>query len=317
MLAGCTTTGPADTDADGLTDAEEAEARAITITRIDGTVTLTVTSDPDRADTDDDGLSDLDERARGTDPRDPDTDRDGLLDGEDQVIGPNTPLAMTWRSRGIIEREPGWFLGELDQCPQYGGLKPTQYSSDRPFPDELGDGEEILGWTSPRTGLAVTSDPCTLDTDEDGLRDHDERLLDTDPRDEDTDNDGAKDGADADPTRDLRLRLDRLSANRSLIFRISTTTSNDVMIPEHADVTLDVSDESPTRDSLIVNFIVEAYDPGSGAPIRAFGPAHGVILAYDLIRGELTTSEGIPLDPSREYVGPDASISFRVAHAPP
>ncbi len=66
------TSGPADTDGDGLADEEEIER---------GT-------DPFNADTDGDGLADGDEiHVFGTDPRDPDTDGDGFSDGQELVNG--------------------------------------------------------------------------------------------------------------------------------------------------------------------------------------------------------------------------------------
>lgn len=313
-LAGCTSPGPVDSDNDGLSDAQEAEGYVITLTRQEGPITLSVTSDPEKADTDQDGLNDIDERARGTDPRDPDTDRDGLLDGEDQIVGPNTPLATGWRARGIIEQEPGWFLGELSQCREQGGLKPTQYSSDRPLADELGDGEEIRGWASPRLGRTITSDPCSMDTDNDGLWDHDELLLDADPRDDDTDGDGAKDGQDADPTRDLHLRLDVIDATRPLTLRVTHRGADDVRVVREANVTIDVDDTSPTRESLVLTLILETYDE-SGEPVRAFGEAHGIIVAYDLIRGTLENWEGAPLPNPVAFEGSDATISVRMARS--
>jgi hypothetical protein len=46
-----------------------------------------------------------------------------------------------------------------------------------------------------------TGTDFSLDTDNDGLKDHEEGLLGTDPNDDDTDGDGALDGADPEPTR--------------------------------------------------------------------------------------------------------------------
>lgn len=57
----------ADTDADGISDADEA----------------TLGTNPNSNDTDGDGLLDGDELVRGTNPLDPDGDDDGLLDGEE------------------------------------------------------------------------------------------------------------------------------------------------------------------------------------------------------------------------------------------
>ncbi|MDR0416947.1 MAG: VWA domain-containing protein, partial [Propionibacteriaceae bacterium] len=75
----------ADTDGDGLTDAEE----------------LAVTTDPTRADTDGNGIGDADadglnnrqELIRGTQTFNPDTDYDGLGDGDEVRIGSNPSVA--------------------------------------------------------------------------------------------------------------------------------------------------------------------------------------------------------------------------------
>lgn len=78
--SGATNGGP-DTDADGLTDAEEQVGWIVHITLADGTVVDRGTvSDPTIADTDNDGLNDLEEKLRNSDPRDGDTDDDSLSD---------------------------------------------------------------------------------------------------------------------------------------------------------------------------------------------------------------------------------------------
>lgn len=68
-----------DSDADGLTDAEES----------------TLGTDPRKADTDGDGLDDFEEvRIEDTDPKDADSDNDGLSDGRevnDEFTDPNRP----------------------------------------------------------------------------------------------------------------------------------------------------------------------------------------------------------------------------------
>lgn len=74
-----------DSDDDGLTDFQETKVGwDVQIAYLSGgsarTATYRVTSNPTRADSDGDGLSDLDEKAMGTDPNNPDTDDDGLGD---------------------------------------------------------------------------------------------------------------------------------------------------------------------------------------------------------------------------------------------
>ncbi|MFQ5870421.1 MAG: hypothetical protein ACE5JC_11015 [Candidatus Zixiibacteriota bacterium] len=78
--AGTDPTHP-DTDADGLSDAQEVRSG---------------NSDPTLADTDKDGSSDFDEAIAGTNPRSPDTDGDGWLDGAERRAGtdPNDPSSI-------------------------------------------------------------------------------------------------------------------------------------------------------------------------------------------------------------------------------
>ncbi|HEX2021095.1 MAG TPA: hypothetical protein VHH36_00155, partial [Candidatus Thermoplasmatota archaeon] len=151
-LAGCGDRGDRDTDSDGLPDTSEELPREIRVEGRDGGRTLRVTSDPRAPDTDGDGLGDLDERARGTDPRDVDTDDDGLLDGNDRA--PPDDVAAAWRAAGVVEKTPGYFLGELDQCRPL-GLKSSAWSSDRPVADALGDGDELRGWNVTLRGRTV------------------------------------------------------------------------------------------------------------------------------------------------------------------
>lgn len=74
----------ADTDKDGLSDAEELRGWTVPVTAVDGvTRKYEVTSDPTKADTDGDGLSDRDEKTNQTDPRDADTDDDQITDADE------------------------------------------------------------------------------------------------------------------------------------------------------------------------------------------------------------------------------------------
>lgn len=183
-----------DTDADGLTDAEES-GMAIDCDA-DGSTDATWKTDPGRADTDEDGIADRDEicgypvTLRGTtetitittDPTNADTDGDTAPDGLEADLGGN----------------------------------PTDPSDIDQFADADGDGlvniQETEGWlvktygVSDQAGICLsqcaqgalvesieTSDPFKSDTDGDGLPDGVEKSLGTNADDRDTDGDGIDD----------------------------------------------------------------------------------------------------------------------------
>jgi outer membrane protein OmpA-like peptidoglycan-associated protein len=173
---------PADSDGDGLTDAEE----------------TTVGSDPDDADTDDDGTLDGDEHNWSVDTDgdglinvlDPDSDNDGLTDGTEQGVTQN-------------ERHPdtsvpaGNFSPDLDDDSTTFPLLPD--TDDGGVPDGNEDTNHN-GRIDP--GERDPNDPADdgdlpgpgIDTDEDGIDDVDEITAGTDPNDADTDDDGVVDG---------------------------------------------------------------------------------------------------------------------------
>ena len=179
-----------DTDADGLSDAEELEA---------GT-------DPTRPDTDGDGLSDGDEIARGTDPTNPDSDGDGLPDGAEIDWGTD-PLLADSDSDGVSDGD------EVNGQPS---SDPTKADTDG---DGLNDGIERTLGTDPNLvdtdgdGLSdseeisgtIVTDPRDPDTDGDGINDGDEAAYGGDPTDPDTDNDGLDDGEEVTAGTDLTL----------------------------------------------------------------------------------------------------------------
>jgi len=82
----------ADTDGDGLTDAEEYATQA---------------SDPTKADSDNDGLSDAAEIALGTQPLNADSDGDGLLDGEEGVASATYTQNFNGFDDGVTELGDG------------------------------------------------------------------------------------------------------------------------------------------------------------------------------------------------------------------
>lgn len=319
LTAGCTGSGGSnDDDADGVADATEETPRTITIRLLAGDVTRQVTSDPDKADTDEDGIPDGTELGFGIDPRDVDTDGDGLLDGVDLKLDPASDAAIALRARGILEEPPGTFLGELSRCPQFGGLKPNQESSDRPLPDRLADGAEREGWDVTLRGATrhVVSDPCLSDADSDGLLDHDERAAGSDPNLADSDEDGAPDGSDADPAADLTLLLRSLNATthdgRTAILRFAAGAAN-VTLTSQRSAQLAVDDQTTTRGSLPLAVLVTATDE-EGEPLALTPNAGGAVLFLDLLQGTAAVGDEPRRPLSRfAFEGEDGSLSFEWA----
>lgn len=315
LAAGCTggDGGTDDEDGDGVSDAAERAPRVITIHRLDGPVTRSVTSDPTLPDTDGDGVRDGVELSFGLDPRDPDTDGDGLLDGPDAT--PPQDMAAVWRERGILEDPPGTFLGELSRCPEFGGLKPNQESSDRPVPDRIADGAERLGWNVTLRGVTrhVVSDPCLSDGDRDGLLDHDEREAGSDPNLPDSDGDGVRDGSDADPAADLSLLIRDLTAtagNRSVTVRfVSGGDALDVP-PGARGGRIPVDDQTSTRGSLPVALIVGASDE-EGRPVALTPNGAGAVLRLDLLKGTAAIGDEPAQATGRlSFTGADGTLAF-------
>ena len=178
---------PADTDGDGLTDAEEA----------------LLGTDPALADTDSDGLSDFVEAtgAAGTNPLLFDTDSDGLSDGVEDVNLDG--IVDPTETHPVLADTDGGGIG--DGAEITGGTDPLDASDD---PDDT-DGD---GLSDPEEALLGTN-PALADTDADGLSDFIEvrasnptnpLLGDTDgdglgDGTEDTDLDGVRDAGETDP----------------------------------------------------------------------------------------------------------------------
>ena len=120
-------------------------------------------------DDDNDGLTDLEEKTKGTDSKNPDTDGDGINDGDEVKLGTN-PLNPDTDGDGVND-------GEEVKI----GTNPLNPDTDG---DGIKDGEEVAkGWN-----------PLNTDTDGDGLTDGQEVKLGTDPLKKDTDGDGVNDG---------------------------------------------------------------------------------------------------------------------------
>jgi Concanavalin A-like lectin/glucanases superfamily/Fibronectin type III domain/Bacterial TSP3 repeat len=138
LTAGLASAGGSDSDADGVSNADELAGWDVVISR-GGTQLSTrhVSSDPSKADTDADGLTDAQERTRFTDPTSDDTDADGLKD---------TAEVNTWVSN------------------------PTDVDTDNDSNgnSSLFDGNELATYGT---------SPTLADTDGDGLTDHQEAIV--------------------------------------------------------------------------------------------------------------------------------------------
>ncbi len=91
-----------DYDNDGVTDTDEQFGWSVTTTNGEGeTRTIFVSADPRFADTDLDGISDADERQAGLDPRSPDTDGDTLDDNFEWNVLYSDPKSVDTDGDGI------------------------------------------------------------------------------------------------------------------------------------------------------------------------------------------------------------------------
>jgi outer membrane protein OmpA-like peptidoglycan-associated protein len=138
-------------------------------------------------DLDDDGLSDAQERARGTDPRKADSDGDGVPDGREVELG-SDPLDTDSDDDGV-----------LDGAEVEAGLDPTKADSDG---DGVPDGVELANGLDPKNPY-----DAGRDLDGDGLSNAREIELGSDLRKADTDGDGLEDGLE------VRLGLDPTKAD--------------------------------------------------------------------------------------------------------
>ena len=125
-------------------------------------------------DADGDGITDADERARGTDPEQADSDGDGVDDG-DEVRAGTDPLDGDSDGDGLPDTDE------------------ARAGTDPHNPDSDGDGLSDLEENE------LGTDPRKADSDGDGLSDGQELEQDSDPFDADTDGDGEDDGEDDDP----------------------------------------------------------------------------------------------------------------------
>ncbi|WP_408890221.1 Ig-like domain-containing protein [Myxococcus faecalis] len=187
----------ADSDGDGLTDAEE----------------LALGTDPNHADTDGDGLPDgIEVKVAGTDPLDDDTDDDGLLDGNEDANhnglvddGETDPKKADTDGDGLTDAlelgltepqgtdtDPARFTPDADPSTKTDPLNPdTDGGGVRDgIEDANHNGRVDAGETDPLFA------PDDVDSDMDGIDDATELALGLDPRNADSDSDGVPDGVD-------------------------------------------------------------------------------------------------------------------------
>ncbi|MEV7428903.1 hypothetical protein AB0N29_04730 [Nocardioides sp. NPDC092400] len=207
-LACGTETGSADSDSDGLTDAQETSGSE---NPFSSPGNPTGATDPRKADTDGDGLGDGREVQVGTDPNRADTDGDGLSDGAEVVTHRSDPLVGDTDRDGLGDgrevkdtrtspTDADSDDGGVDDGTEVGrGTDPNNRADDRPAADADGDGltdvQETSGSANGLYGGRPTN-PAVADSDGDGLGDGREVQLGTNPNDADTDDDGLTDGAE-------------------------------------------------------------------------------------------------------------------------
>ncbi|HLE96124.1 MAG TPA: hypothetical protein VI997_02035 [Candidatus Thermoplasmatota archaeon] len=332
VLAGCAgPAGPDDSDNDGLPDAFETGPRQISVFRGGNATILAVTSDPKQRDTDGDGLTDFEEAAKATDPSNVDTDGDGLTDGRNIRLD-----AALIAAKDLVAspEDPQLALGEFDACspPQ---LDPVKDDSDKPWPDGLLDGDEIRGWTVTVGGTTypVASDPCSPDSDNDGLNDGLERARGADPGKKDTDEDGTSDPLDADPLANIvvLVRLDRIVLKRDmdplggsqLRFTVDTggvrhEYSKDVSAA--GDVPLGFTSEADVDDSglggrlevaVLITVIDDEPFPQEDEGVAVDGARPTAEVVYEALAGEWTHS-GRRVTGAGSVEGNDATLHFTI-----
>lgn len=159
-----------DTDGDGLTDGEEVE----------------LGTDPLVADTDEDGINDGDEvNVYGTDPLNVDTDGDILYDGGELLYGTD-PLDPDTDGDGLSDGEEVYYYG----------TDPTNPDTDGDGTNDFNDPDTYAGEGAGGEAGAITGDLAVADTDNDGLPDHMEPRLGTNPLVWDSDGDGVRDAGE-------------------------------------------------------------------------------------------------------------------------
>ena len=155
------------------------------------------------ADSDGDGLTDAQEATIGTDPANPDTDADGISDGDEINVWGSDPLNLD--TDGDLLYDGGELLfvtaildADTDDDFLSDGSEVYIYETDPANPDTDGDGArdgaEIYNGTNPLAPPAQPPPPAASgDTDGDGLTNAQEGQFGTNPAVGDSDGDGVND----------------------------------------------------------------------------------------------------------------------------
>jgi cell wall-associated NlpC family hydrolase len=143
------------------------------------------------ADADHDGLTDAFERLAGTDPTRGDTDDDGLMDSYEAVVSHTDPLAAD--SDGDRISDPAEIAAHTDpgKLPGIAGVVGTGRFAENARHGVVDTDKDGL---SDHTEKLVGTDPTLADTDSDTLSDAEEASIGTNPTLADTDGDGLSDG---------------------------------------------------------------------------------------------------------------------------
>ncbi|MBX3072261.1 MAG: hypothetical protein KF883_17300, partial [Thermomicrobiales bacterium] len=183
-----------DSDGDTLSDFDEVKTGwTVTLRTLDGLpvadLSRAVFSDPRFTDVDRDGLSDSQEKSKGTDPNNADTDGDGEMDGLETGFSNTDPLDPD--SFGIDSDVDGLPDGLETTL----GTDPNNADSDG---DGINDGWEFFLGNDPLDPEvpADTGTDTSADPDQDGLTTRTELEMGTDPANPDSDGDGVTDGAE-------------------------------------------------------------------------------------------------------------------------
>lgn len=207
LLAGCLRqVDPQDGDGDGLPDNFEAQSRQACYTTVAGVQEcVDFTSDATKADTDGDGLDDAQETGFGTSAGDADTDNDGLIDGPDLPIGSADGLKTAGENLILVDGVYLGERSQCNGQGTKGNKADSDLIEADGISD--GDEVRGWNVTIRGVTQRVTSNPCSADTDSDLLNDGEEKSVGSNPMLPDSDEDGARDGVDVDPLADVGIKL--------------------------------------------------------------------------------------------------------------